>query len=466
MALVNPNIAMSFRGLQLPPPTNALAQYAQLMQIQSAQQQQQMGALQMEEAQRRLDRLRQDDAAVERIRQAAMQHGGPSDPVAIEDAMISSGNPDFTKQGLAMRQHRQDKAEFQRLYGRMFPGMFPEAPAAAPTPEPSGAVVGGAMTPPPARVTPTPLGPPGGPAPVNALAPAGTIETMPLNQLRATQMALGSSTDPRAKTLSTIIEKEIESRKQPESVRAYEYAKTPAGGGFKGTFEEWKRAGTAQLLTPEVFAQQVELAQARRAPPAPKAPVAVVGPDGKPVLVSPEEAIGKTPAAAMEGLTPKEKQKREAAYPKSTSALKTTEQDIDQMVKDIQTLLTDPGLNSITGLVYGRTPSVTREGRRAQALYDKIIAKGGFQMLSNMRAASPTGGALGNVSDREGIQLRAAFAALDRTQDAADVKQVLTDLITQLGATKTNLREAYDLTYEYRTGGGGAPTSGGWSIVK
>lgn len=203
-----------------------------------------------------------------------------------------------------------------------------------------------------------------------------------------------------------------------------------------------------------------------KAPPAPRTPVAVVGPDGKPVLVSPEEAIGKTPAAAMEGLTPKEKQKREAAYPKSTSALKTTEQDIDQMVKDIQTLLTDPGLNSITGLVYGRTPSVTREGRRAQALYDKIIAKGGFQMLSNMRAASPTGGALGNVSDREGVQLRAAFAALDRTQDAADVKQVLTDLITQLGATKTNLREAYDLTYEYRTGGGAAPTSGGWSIVK
>jgi hypothetical protein len=258
---------MSFRGLQLPPPTNALAQYAQLMQIQGAQQQQQMGALQMEEAQRRLDRLRRDDAAVERIRQAAMQHGGPSDPVAIEDAMIGSGNPDFTRQGLAMRQHRQDKAEFQRIYGRMFPGMFPEAPAAAapaaaaPTPEPSGAVVGGPSAPPSARVTPTPLGPPGGPAPVNALAPAGTIEAMPLNQLRATQMALGSSTDPRAKTLNTIIEKEIERRKQPESVRAYEYAKTPAGGGFKGTFEEWKRAGVPKTeikLPPQQTEEQKE----------------------------------------------------------------------------------------------------------------------------------------------------------------------------------------------------------------
>lgn len=37
MALVNPNIAMSYRGLQLPPPVNALAQATQLMQIQQAQ---------------------------------------------------------------------------------------------------------------------------------------------------------------------------------------------------------------------------------------------------------------------------------------------------------------------------------------------------------------------------------------------------------------------------------------------
>lgn len=249
MALVDPSIAMSFRGLQLPPPTNVLAQYAQLAQLQGAQQQQQMGAIQMEEAQRRLERLRQDDAAVERIRQAAMQHGGPSDPIAIEDAMIGSGNPDYMKQGLAMRQHRQAKSEFQQIYGRMFPGMFPETPAAAapaPTPEPSGAVVGGPVAPPSARVTPTPLGPPGGPAPVNALAPTGTIEGMPLNQLRATQIALGSSTDPRAKTLSTIIEKEIESRKQPDIVRSYEYAKTAAGGGFTGSLADWKKLSAAQ----------------------------------------------------------------------------------------------------------------------------------------------------------------------------------------------------------------------------
>jgi hypothetical protein len=50
MALVNPNIAMSFRQPEFQAP-NALAQYAQLQQIQSGQQAQELNALKMQEAQ-------------------------------------------------------------------------------------------------------------------------------------------------------------------------------------------------------------------------------------------------------------------------------------------------------------------------------------------------------------------------------------------------------------------------------
>jgi hypothetical protein len=447
MALVNPNIALSFRGLQLPPPTNALAQQAQLMQIQQAQ---------ME-----MQRMRQTDEAMERIRQTAMQQGGPNNLQDIGQAFLSSPDKAHQNLGFQILQHVRAKDAYRQAW---------EGPAAPqPITEPSGVTSTPISTP---EIAARSLGPVGTPAPVNALAPSNLANEARINRL----LELGT---PEAIQAAKLLQERTVGPKPivvdgalvtPSGEVLYRAPAKPA----TPTLAETERIAQ-QLQDPTLPAEQRKILQARldilttrepKAPPAPRTPVAVVGPDGKPVLVSPEEAIGKTPAAAMEGLTPKEKQKREAAYPKSTSALKTTEQDIDQMVKDIQTLLTDPGLNSITGLVYGRTPSVTREGRRAQALYDKIIAKGGFQMLSNMRAASPTGGALGNVSDREGVQLRAAFAALDRTQDAADVKQVLTDLITQLGATKTNLREAYDLTYEYRTGGGGAPTSGGWSIVK
>lgn len=52
MALVDPSIAMSFKGLQLPPPPNALAQYSQLAQIQNYQQQNALNQMKMEEARR------------------------------------------------------------------------------------------------------------------------------------------------------------------------------------------------------------------------------------------------------------------------------------------------------------------------------------------------------------------------------------------------------------------------------
>jgi hypothetical protein len=89
-------------------------------------------------------------------------------------------------------------------------------------------------------------------------------------------------------------------------------------------------------------------------------------------------------------------------------------------------------------------------------LYDKIMARGGFKELQDMRAASPTGGALGNVSNQEGTQLRAAFAAIDRKQDAADVQRAIDTAIADLQGSKGRVREAYDMTYDYK--GAAAPT--------
>lgn len=203
------------------------------------------------------------------------------------------------------------------------------------------------------------------------------------------------------------------------------------------------------------------------------APVAVVDPStGKPMYVSRGEAVkGKmTPADAQESLPPKEIQKREAAHPQATAAVKGFESNSDKFIKDLEALRDDPGLNSITGVLYGRTPSVTSAGRRALALYNKVTAKSGFQALQDMRNASKTGGALGNVSNQEGKQLIASYAALDRTQDAKDLRNVINQLISDLEGSKTRLREAYDDTYSYKsqnspsapqnTSAAGAPPAG------
>jgi len=161
-------------------------------------------------------------------------------------------------------------------------------------------------------------------------------------------------------------------------------------------------------------------------------------------------AISLKESASAELLTPKEKQKREAGYPQATSAISSFETKADSFVKDIEKLRDSPGLSEITGFAAGRIPGITANGRAAQALYDKIVAKGGFQALQDLRDASKTGGALGNVSNQEGKQLTASFAAIDRRQDAKDVKAALDQAIGDIQGSKTRLREAYDMTYSYK----------------
>jgi hypothetical protein len=176
-----------------------------------------------------------------------------------------------------------------------------------------------------------------------------------------------------------------------------------------------------------------------------------MSPDGKTL-----EAIPGGPTTTP--LAPKEVQAREAKYPMATQAVKTVEAKSDKLIADIETLKNHPGLDSITGTVYGRTPSVTAEGRQAQALYDSIVARGGFQELAAMRAASPTGGALGNVSNQEGQQLKDAFGTLNRTQDASSLRTQLGRVADDVRGAKQRVREAYDMTYDYKAG---APASGG-----
>ena len=170
--------------------------------------------------------------------------------------------------------------------------------------------------------------------------------------------------------------------------------------------------------------------------------------EGERVEIARDEANRKK--QGMEALPPKEIQKREAALPAATAAIKGFETKSDSFVKDLEKLRDHPGLAQITGIAAGRLPGVTADGRAAQALYDKIVAKGGFQALQDLRDASKTGGALGNVSNQEGKQLSASFAAIQRTQDAADVRAAIDQAIGDIQGSKTRMREAYDATYSYK----------------
>jgi hypothetical protein len=190
-------------------------------------------------------------------------------------------------------------------------------------------------------------------------------------------------------------------------------------------------------------------------------PVAVEDPSrpGSVIYVDRAEAVGKTPATAIEGLAPKEIQVREAKYPQAITALKGFEAKTSKLERDIDELIANKdGLNEITGYIAGRTDlsAMTNAGRQALAKLNTITAKGGFSELQDMRNASPTGGALGNVSNQEGQQLVAAFGTLSRTQNADDLRSSLTTIKSDLQGSKQRVKEAFDETYAYRANRGAA----------
>jgi hypothetical protein len=172
-------------------------------------------------------------------------------------------------------------------------------------------------------------------------------------------------------------------------------------------------------------------------------------------------------------LDARELAKREAAYPQATTAVKSVEGNTDALITKLKTLRDHPGLSGMTGLIAGRTPNITGPAREAQALYKQIMATGQFGVLQALRESSKTGGALGNVSDTEGKALRDSFGALDQTQDTPSFQKGIDAAITDLERTKRTVKEGYDATYEYKSGGNGraapaapAAAASGWGEAK
>lgn len=413
----------------------------------------------MEANQLKLQELKRDRDEMMQLQEQLKGMGQDPDLDKFLDAYIATGRPEYVKMGIEGKQ----KLKEQRAYANLIGGapaaapinaLAPAAPAAAAPSEPVNAMA-----------QPAPVAA----APVNALAQPAVAETRKRISDLMTFAAQNPNMATQAMAQARLLQDQLEmdSRRGPNepadvvTMRQLGYPTTPAG------YEAYRNAQRQErMLSPAEEAQRVRIATASRAPaqpkepPPPTAPVAVVDQaTGQVKYVTREEALGKTPAAAIEGLTPKERQTREAKYPQATSAVKTFENTSDTLVKDLEKLAVHPGLSSITGIAAGRLPGITKEGREAEALFDKIVARGGFQELQTMRQASPTGGALGNVSNQEGAQLRQAFAALDRRQDAPSVRSAITDAIAQIRAAKENIRGAYDLTYEYKQKTGAAPAA-------
>jgi hypothetical protein len=291
MALVNPNIAMSFRMPEFTP-RNALAEYAQIQQIQSGQRQAEVADMQ-------LAQMRQKEKAISDIQAKAAQGGGPTDRRAIARAYIQSGNPEFMQFGLTMETTLDELDAFKNIMGT---GGGSGAAAAPAAPAAGMGLPAGAQTPgdftsteamgrvPGVVTSPIPDSPPMSaamPAPANALAPTPPTPPAPTNALTNPVAALRAKRDqlialgtPRAIQAAKSMDADIalmsrESRMYtvpgvglvdptgrvitpsvatpaapPAAVAEYTFAKTPEGGNFQGSFQQFITARAAAGRAP------------------------------------------------------------------------------------------------------------------------------------------------------------------------------------------------------------------------
>ena len=145
----------------------------------------------------------------------------------------------------------------------------------------------------------------------------------------------------------------------PPMVAEYNFARSPDGGGFRGTYQDF------------VIAREA----AKRAPPPsgggnamPKAPSGY-----RYTQAGDLEPIPGGPAAAGPNLTPKDIQKREAVLPQARQAVNTVSNTMSIIGETVDRLLDNKdGLNGITGLISGRTPGITDAARKAQADIEQL----------------------------------------------------------------------------------------------
>ena len=169
-----------------------------------------------------------------------------------------------------------------------------------------------------------------------------------------------------------------------------------------------------------------------------------------------ERSLRKTPAEIQ---TEAEATARGAASvkrPKETaqaySAMAATLAKYDQTIRLAETLRDSKGLDGIVGNIEGNIPApvlslTSQEKANALAKYDSLLATAGFRELQQLRDASETGGALGNVSNAENTLTQNAAFTTSRAQSKPEFVKSLNIYIDELKGSQQRLKDAYKREY-------------------
>lgn len=215
-------------------------------------------------------------------------------------------------------------------------------------------------------------------------------------------------TDPMQQRMKELQLQKLEQQvnaptKQPSSVQEYEFAKSQ---GYKGSFTDFKRE------MKKAGAVSVNIGQSE---------VGTI-PQGFELFTDPKSGsrsmrpiVGGPAAMKAEKVKTAAKNKQKMAERGGGVVV----EDIDRAIKVIDGGGVFNG-TGLTGSLLAGLPGT--DAHKLGNLIETVKANAGFDKLQQMRDASPTGGALGQVSERELSFLQAAIGNLSQSQDAETLK--------------------------------------------
>ena len=235
------------------------------------------------------------------------------------------------------------------------------------------------------------------------------------------------------------------------------------------TFNETARAVVpGQITLPNVTNAASPLPNAGQPSnqPAPlnAAPLNAASPNAAPPSVTPPvQRPGPTPVSPLPtnipnfggilndpAVPPKEKTKLIADMPKELSAVQTIIRGTDTLSAQVQKLLDNKdGLGDATGRFAGSSisPTIRQASKSFENDFSVLKNTLALQALAEMRAASKTGGAVGNVTEKEYEILASKFGTLNTTDSPEKVEAELKSILEQLNQFRSLSKTTFDQTY-------------------
>jgi len=182
-------------------------------------------------------------------------------------------------------------------------------------------------------------------------------------------------------------------------------------------------------------------------PPGPQTPPFAGAPSAPQAAQQPQPG-----PAPMPGVTPKDAaaiaKARAESMPQAQQAVELQGQDLDRLSTLATELKAHPGLARASG-AYGMLPSIPGgDAAQAQALVDSLKAQVSGIKLQAMRNASKTGGAVGNVTEKEWPRLENMITALDPVKmGKATFQAKLDELVGEMAKMKKSLNDAFANEY-------------------